>query len=452
MNTLTTRKIVLGLLMTLVLACSVPDTADAITSFTRGSGDLQLYAPGDNFRISFTPRLQGRVDDGANNDPRTYHYDDESINIAVAAGTTGATITRVGSHDIAATTSHDMNEQGTNAAKLSSGSVTLTLSATTAGTLTITITDTSDTNRPADVVDALPLVFTVYIAPEHDDTSTITPPSADVDFSIREERIDDDLAGGLDKVRVNYTVSGSGSVYVKTDDNTGSRSKNLTTSSEAPVYLNMGGSTNKVTASIVGQRAERAESVTYIYSHAVLRKVSGDEQRGAAGARLANPLVVRVIDGRNRNVSGVPIDFTAIGGGSFLADSNFPLDFNVDPEVEAADDAGTVRTNSAGVANIFWVLGGTTTEAQSTSAALAGATAIQANAVTFTATFGATISTPSSIVIESGDGQPANEFGLLEDPLVVVVRDQRGQRMNAATVTFLARDGGTLVPPSVDDP
>ena len=438
MNTLTTRKIVLGMLMTLVLAFSVQGTADAITSFTRGSGDLLLYAPGDDFRISFTPRLQNRVVIDPAADPIDYYYDDESINITVL----NANIRKVGSFDITPAASHTMNEQGTNATRLS-GSVTLTLRADAAEVVAITITDTSDANRPGTAVDALPLVFTVYIAPEHDDTSTITSPSADVDFSIGEEQVNDDFAG-LTNVRVNYTVSGSGSVYVKTDNNTGSRSKNLTTSSAAPVYLDMGGSTNKVTASIVGQRAERAESVTYIYSHAVLSKVSGDTQRGATGARLANPLVVKVVDGRNRNVSGVPINFTATGGGNFLADSNFPSDLNV--------DADTVRTNSAGVANIFWVLGGTATDAQSTSAALANATAIQANTVTFTATFGTATSTPSSIVIESGDGQSADEFGLLEDPLVVVVRDQRGQRMNDATVTFLARDGGTLDVPGSDDP
>ena len=59
-------------------------------------------------------------------------------------------------------------------------------------------------------------------------------------------------------------------------------------------------------------------------------------------------------------------------------------------------------------------------------------------------------------MIESGDGQRADEFGLLEDPLVVVVRDQNA--VSALTlgnqVRFIARDGGTLVVylPSGDDP
>ena len=449
MNNLTTRKIVLGLLMALVLVFSVQGTADAITSFTRGSGDLQLYAPGNDFRISFTPRLQNRVVDipanSASNIDATYHYDDESININVS----GANIRKVGSHDIPPAVLHNMNEQGTDDKRLSGG-VTLTLRAAAAGIVTITITDTtSDNNRPNDANDATPLVFTVYITPEHNDTSTITGPTNDVDFSIGEERIDDDFDGLTNNVRVNYTVSGSGSVYVKTANNRGSGSRNLTTSSGAPVYLNMGGGTNKVTASVVGQRADRAETVTYIYGSATLTKESGDEQRGAVSSRLANPLVVKVVDGRGRTVSGVQIDFTTATGGSFLRDPNFPSDLYV------TGSNSMVRTNSSGLANVLWVLGNNAQVPQQTATAnLTGSDTdnIQANDPEFMATFGTTTSTASSIVIESGDGQRADEFGLLEDPLVVVVRDQRGQRVTNTRVTFLARDGGALDSPSGDDP
>ena len=143
---------------------------------------------------------------------------------------------------------------------------------------------------------ATPLVWTVYIALAHNDTSTIDGPTPNVDFSIGEEQIDDDFTYGATptaNIRVNYTVSGSGSLLLKTDNNQRSGGKNLTTSSEAPVYLNMGGSTNKVTASIVGQRADLDETVTYIYGSATLTKESGDMQRGAVSSRLSNPLVVK---------------------------------------------------------------------------------------------------------------------------------------------------------------
>ena len=52
MNNLTTRKIVLGMLMALVLTFSVQGIADALTFGTSRTGDLQTVLPGD-FTISF---------------------------------------------------------------------------------------------------------------------------------------------------------------------------------------------------------------------------------------------------------------------------------------------------------------------------------------------------------------------------------------------------------------
>ena len=54
MNTLTTRKIVLGILITLVLAFSVQGTADALTFGTSRSGDLQTVVVDNEFTISFS--------------------------------------------------------------------------------------------------------------------------------------------------------------------------------------------------------------------------------------------------------------------------------------------------------------------------------------------------------------------------------------------------------------
>ena len=108
-------------------------------------------------------------------------------------------------------------------------------------------------------------------------------------------------------------------------------------------------------------------------------------------------------------------------------------------------------TNRSGLANVFWVL--SDADVQSATAKLVGADSdVEANTVTFTATFGTKESTASSIVKESGDGQRANEFNVIEEPLVVTVRDELGQLLVNASVEFLARDGGTLSPPGSDDP
>ena len=62
MSNLTTRKIVLGTLMVLVLAFSVQGIADALTFGTSRSGDFQTVLPGDDFSITFRPDLVGPVD------------------------------------------------------------------------------------------------------------------------------------------------------------------------------------------------------------------------------------------------------------------------------------------------------------------------------------------------------------------------------------------------------
>ena len=58
MNNLTTRKIVLGMLMTLVLAFSVQGIADALTFGTSRSGDLQTVDEDDEFTIRFSVNLR----------------------------------------------------------------------------------------------------------------------------------------------------------------------------------------------------------------------------------------------------------------------------------------------------------------------------------------------------------------------------------------------------------
>ena len=58
MSNLTTRKIVLGLLMMLVLAFGVLGNADAVDRLTRNSGDLQTVTEGRDYQIRFTVGLQ----------------------------------------------------------------------------------------------------------------------------------------------------------------------------------------------------------------------------------------------------------------------------------------------------------------------------------------------------------------------------------------------------------
>ena len=61
MNNLTTRKIVLGTLMVLVLAFSVQGIADALTFKTAITGDLVTVSPNQGFTIKFSPEPKGSV-------------------------------------------------------------------------------------------------------------------------------------------------------------------------------------------------------------------------------------------------------------------------------------------------------------------------------------------------------------------------------------------------------
>ena len=63
MNNLTTRKIVFGMLMALVLAFSVQGIADALTFGTSRSGDFQTVLANQDFTISFS------VSPGSNTTP-----------------------------------------------------------------------------------------------------------------------------------------------------------------------------------------------------------------------------------------------------------------------------------------------------------------------------------------------------------------------------------------------
>ena len=57
MKNLMTRKLVLGMLMTLVLAFSVQGIADALTFGTTRRGDLATKSPGEEFTITFSVSL-----------------------------------------------------------------------------------------------------------------------------------------------------------------------------------------------------------------------------------------------------------------------------------------------------------------------------------------------------------------------------------------------------------
>ena len=370
MSNLTTRKIVLGLLMTLVLAFGVLGNADAIDRLTRNSGDLQTVTAGRDYQIRFTVRIQPptrgssytnyaqtpsanvvAADVAAKTNKTTYYADDydpdidstargyqrepqvtydeahdyeqESITITVSGGA----IKKVGSYDVpAASTSLDMYESTHNSYSTTSnphqrlsGSVTLTLTAPrTPAVVTITIDPTTD--GPTGHVDPSNLIFTVYAVGPLNTAGTTGVASATDGV----ERVSDETDTQIDghftfkpaaNEPVNYSVEGNGRLYVSVaDDRRTSSTNNLYTSSSAPVYLDTSGGSSKVTAYIAG--SGDTATVLYLFSGgrlSTLPKIevqSGSPQPGAPSGQLDDYFEVRVTDGKRRPVSGVPVEFS----------------------------------------------------------------------------------------------------------------------------------------------
>jgi hypothetical protein len=73
-----------------------------------------------------------------------------------------------------------------------------------------------------------------------------------------------------------------------------------------------------------------------------IHKHAGDGQQGAPGARLPDPLVVRVADEHDRPMSGVAVEFSVTRGGGTLA---------------ASADRVTTVTDADGLARAAWTLG-----------------------------------------------------------------------------------------------
>jgi adhesin/invasin len=153
-----------------------------------------------------------------------------------------------------------------------------------------------------------------------------------------------------------------------------------------------------------------------------LGMVSGDDQGGAAGAALSDPLVVSVSDAFGNPVSGVEVTWTAVGGGSV--------------------SAPTTATDDQGRASITRTLG-PAAGAQSTTASAAG---LAGSPVTFNHT--ATAGSASGVQPVSGDGQRAAPRATLPDPIVVGVTDADGNPVSGAAVTWVVTAGGGSVTPT----
>lgn len=296
-------------------------------------------------------------------------------------------------------------------------------------TFTITVQQAVATSRGLTFVDTTtnPLQDTIV------GTFGIQPISVTVSGSTANARVEFEITKGPGSLSAENTIGSKTSKRLSTLTGTGGI---------ATVTLDPKKGTNHVRAWIYGNPAGTEGKSTegiYIYGWAILNKVSGDSgdpqqnQKGPINSRLEEPFIVQLFDSTERTtILGAKITFAATGG-TLAKDPSFPSNLYPDD----FPTTSTVTTDSNGKANVFLVLGAS------------GEQSVTATYSTETETFEASIrsgtSTAQSIRKVAGtDGQTADEYGALEEPLTVVVRDQGGRRFVGQIVRFVALDGGTL--------
>jgi adhesin/invasin len=171
-----------------------------------------------------------------------------------------------------------------------------------------------------------------------------------------------------------------------------------------------------IRARVDGELLEDSATVDFVASEtAQIAIVSGDDQVGAAGERLADSLVVRVTDGLDNPLPGVDVTWTPSGDGS------------VNP--------GTSTTDADGLAATAWNLG-SEPGTQFVDAA--------ADGVTESVTFSATAEDPDAAATSLAFISEAQTItaGETSNPIAVELQDAQG---NTAT-----SDGGTQVQLSSD--
>ena len=234
-------------------------------------------------------------------------------------------------------------------------------------------------------------------------------------------RVTDELGRAVVNQNVSFTIqSGTGQVSPGSAT-TGSDGRASTTWTLGP---NAGKDT--VRAQAVGGGAPAnlifAFGATAIAgSGSFIAAVSGDDQSAAVNSALPDSLVARVVDASNNPVSGVTVQWTAIGGGS------------VSPE--------TVVTGNDGRAAAARILGPTSGQ----QSARAAADGLAGSPVTFVHT--ALASNPTSITIVSGNDQTAPAGFEVTEDLVVKVTDADGNGVGGVGVTWVVKTGGGTTTP-----
>ena len=447
--------------------------------------------PGDRDKDSSGNNIEKKPDD-PESDSLQHHYNDEAIGII--ASTTGFSSLKKGNTEIErvsdktrltappGNTGYSLAEETKNrdleTDRTLSSSITLKGQVgSTPGKYMIQIVDITHlndfptNNRPNRQA---VLTFTFYVVSRASDTTILTfsDSTRAKDYEIGnddlDQRIDnffgknDNVFGVSDNVQLVYNVSGSGRLYVEetyTDspNSKSSTTQKLSTSSQAKVYLDMNGSSNRITVNVRNQNAiEKSKSLLFILNYAQIEIISGNNQTGVPAARLINPLGIRVKDGKGRALSGLAVTFDpgdeetlqpVIGTDVYLqADNSWATEFgNIDRTFPATtavplilpttvNNTGMVPTDSSGEAEVYLKLGAANTVAKVVNVSAGG------DDDKFYATSAETTDIPS-LEIFSGNNQKSASDGKVKDPLMVRVLASSSSPLPGTTVTFTTTKG-----------
>ena len=437
-----------------------------------------------------TPSKQFKVSDAVR-----YHYTSEAIKVDL---TGNARIVKVGSHNVNISATDDLEMYERSHASYNtaaehqklSGGVTLVLEPTgvDGGVVTVKVTDeTPNTDAPTGGKSD-PITFTLYSVKYQSALTTTNNVTTLVGDGV-EYAFDNDVrplgsyftfATGAE-VPVHYSVDGSGTLAIRQTYADGSpasmktASKSLSTSSSAPVFIDMRRGTNKVKAWVSGGTSQ---TVIFIYQGSSPTKypkieiTGGNNQTGATQARLEEPLTVKVTDGNNRPLAGLAVNFasgntgimfipvpgtrvyglgaalttTDPGNGNYV--DNTAATVPAAPNKPGAGAPIFVQTDRNGVAQTYYQLGSATGAHQVTAALQGVGTVPRPQMFDATAVSG---SRSASLVIVSGNNQRSvSDTYDVEDPLVVRVRRPGGYRISNVIIRFTALIGTLEAAPGTE--
>ena len=453
MNNLTTRKIVLGMLITLVLAFSVQGTADAVGDLNPGFATTNSIGVTDLGRLNIGSTITLNIDNSSANNTNNYR---ESVYVKVSGG--GANFPNPTNTDKTETSYTWDEERGATAPKdYTNGTLSIAddvvITVHSDGEVTVTVSWTSTDAMSATRDKSL--VRTYYVVKDSLDAPQ------DVKLSLR--GVTNGVGSGYDHRQdiqiysadsnhypVTYSLASdnSGTLYIKegnrAGDFTGSVGE-LVTSSGASVYLSMGdrnsldtpasdGNTNTVTL-MPGTRNSKITTGVYIYGRPTLIITANGTTpgvgSGSAGSTVS--ITAEVENENNVKVNGVPIKFevvnTGVGGGTLIDESSgirVDSSNNLLENALLTGDTLNIRTSS-GVATVTYEIG-----------TAGGEQVIKVSALRLTKEVKITNTSTSARQLSIKSEKRADEF----DIIATVTENEMG--IPNVVVEFEAIDGGEL--------